>query len=94
MCPLKRKKSARHKLKEVYYYKKDFITLKVLSKEGKTSMTQVAHDILLVYLSYKHGVADGETKELEFKLKVLAEDYKKIRDELKLYKERVGHIYR
>ena len=66
MWPFKRnKKSARENLKQVYYYKEDFITLKILSKEGKTSMTKVAHDILVMYLGYKYGNTAGDIKKLE-----------------------------
>ncbi len=79
-------------MKQVYYYKEDFITLKALSKQDKTSMTRLVHDILQVYLGYKYGTATGDTKVLELQLNVLAADYKKIRDELKLYKDRAGEI--
>ncbi len=86
------KKSARENLKQVYYYKEDFITLKILSKEGKTSMTKVAHDILVMYLGYKYGDATGDIKRLQRDLNLIAEECKKTRDKLKLYKERFGEI--
>ncbi len=93
MWPFKRnKKSARERLKQVYYYKEDFITLKILSKEGKTSMTKVAHDILVMYLGYKYGDATGDIKRLQRDLNLIAEECKKTRDKLKLYKERFGEI--
>ena len=93
MWPFRRKrKSARKDLKQVYYYKEDFITLKAWSKQAKMSMTRLAHDILQVYLGYKYGDLTGENKRLELHLDLLASDYKRIRDELTLYKERFGQI--
>ena len=93
MWPFRRKrKSSRQDLRQVYYYKEDFITLKSLSKAAKTSMTRLAHDILQVYLGYKYGDATGEAKRLELQLDALASDYKRIKDELKLYKKRFGEI--
>ena len=93
MWPFKRnKKSARENLKQVYYYKEDFITLKALSKEGKTSMTRLAHDILVIYLGYKYGDATGDIKKLQRDIDLVADDCRKRRDELKLYKERFGEI--
>lgn len=93
MWPFKRsKKSARENLKQVYYYKEDFITLKSLSKEGKTSMTQVAHDMLVMYLGYKYGNTAGDLKKLQWDLDLVADECRKTRDELKLYKERFGEI--
>ncbi len=56
-------------------------------------MTQVAHDMIMVYLGFHYGTSAAEIEKLETKLSVLAEDYKKKRDELKLYKERFGQIY-
>ena len=93
MWPFKRKRnSARENLKQVYYYKEDFITLKSLSKEGKTSMTRLAHDILVIYLGYKYGDATGDIKRLQRDLDLVADECRKTRDELKLYKERFGEI--
>ena len=93
MWPLKRKRnSARENLKQVYCYQKDFTTLKALSKEVKTSMTQVAHDILVMYLGYKYGDATGDIKRLQRDLDLVADEFRKTRDELKLYKERFGEI--
>ena len=93
MWPFRRKrKSSRGDLRQVYYYKEDFITLKALSKQGKTSMTRLAHDILQVYLGYKYGDAIGDIKGLQRDLKLLIEECSKTRKELKLYKERVGEI--
>ena len=93
MWPFKRKRnSARENLKQVYYYKEDFITLKILSKEGETSMTRVAHDILQVYLGYKYGDATGDIKRLQRDIDLVADDCRKRRDELKLYKERFGSL--
>ena len=93
MWPFKQeKKSARENLKQVYYYKEDFITLKILSKEEKTSMTKVANDILVMYLGYKYGDATGDIKRLQRDLNLISEECKKTRDKLKLYKERFGEI--
>ena len=95
MWPFKRKRnSARENLKQVYYYEKDFTTLKILSKEGKTSMTQVAHDMLVIYLGYKYGDVTGDIKRLQqdLDLDLVADEFRKTRDELKLYKERFGEI--
>jgi len=88
----RKKKSTRGDLKQVYYYKEDLITLKALSKEGKTSMTRLAHDILVIYLGYKYGDATGDIKKLQQDLDLVADDCRKRRDELKLYKERFGEI--
>ena len=88
----RKKKSTRKDLKQVYYYKEDFITLKALSKQGKTSMTRLAHDILQVYLGYKYGDPTGDTKILDRELYLVADECRKTRAELKLYKERVGEI--
>ena len=93
MWPFKRKKqSTRGDLKQVYYYKEDFITLKALSKEGKTSMTRLAHDILVIYLGYKYGDATGDIKRLQRDLDLVADECRKTRDKLKVYKERFGEI--
>jgi len=93
MWPFKRKKkSARENLKQVYYYKEDFITLKALSKEAKTSMTRLAHDILVIYLGYKYGNAISDIKGLQRDIYLITEECKKTRDELKVYKERFGEI--
>ncbi len=79
-------------MKQVYYYKEDFITLKALSMQAKTSMTRLAHDILQVYLGYKYGDATGDIKRLQRDLDLLAGECSKTRKELKLYKERFGEI--
>lgn len=93
MWPFKRKRnSARENLKQVYYYKEDFITLKSLSKEGKMSITRVAHDILVMYLGYKYGDATGDIKRLQRDLDLVADECRKTRDKLKVYKERFGEI--
>lgn len=93
MWPFRRKrKSSRGDLKQVYYYKGDFTTLKILSKQAKTSMTQVAHDMLQVYLGYKYGDATGEIRKLRADIDLLADEFSKTRKELKLYKERFGEI--
>jgi len=93
MWPFKRnKKSARENLKQVYYYKNDFITLKTLSKEAKTSMTRLTHDILVMYLGYKYGDATGDIKRLQRDLDLVTDECRKTRDELKLYKEKFGEI--
>ena len=93
MWPFNQKrKSARKNLKQVYYYQNDFITLKSLSGKEKTSMTKLAHDILVLYLGYKYGNVTGDIKKLQFDLDLVADECKKTRDELKLYKERFGEI--
>ena len=93
MWPFRRKKkSTRENLKQVYYYKKDFTTLKILSKEGETSMTRVAHDILVMYLGYKYGDATGDIKRLQRDIDLVADECRKRREELKIYKERFGEI--
>ena len=80
MWPFKRKrKCARENLKQVYYYEMDFTTLKSLSKEGKTSMTQVAHDILVMYLGYKYGDTTGDIKRLQRERDLVADECKKTR---------------
>jgi len=88
----RKKKSARENLKQVYYYKKDFTTLKILSKEGETSMTRVAHDILVMYPGYKYGDATGDIKTLQRDLDLVTDECRKTREELKIYKERFGEI--
>ena len=88
----RKKKSARENLKQVYYYKEDFITLKSLSKEGRTSMTHIAHDILVMYLGYKYGNVTGDLKKLQRDIDLIADECSKTRKELKLYKERFGEI--
>ena len=93
MWPFRRKrKSSREDLKQVYYYKEDFITLKALSKQAKMSITRLAHDILQVYLGYKYGDATGETRKLQRDVYLIADECKKTREESKLYKERFGEI--
>ena len=93
MWPFRRKrKSSREDLKQVYYYKEDFITLKALSKQDKTSMTRLAHDILQVYLGYKYGDATRDIKGLQRDFNLIADECGKTRAELKLYKERFGEI--
>ena len=55
-------------------------------------MTRLAHDILVIYLGYKYGDATGDIKKLQQDLDLVADDCRKRRDELKLYKERFGEI--
>ena len=93
MWPFRRKrKSSRGDLKQVYYYKEDFITLKALSKQDKTSMTRLAHDILLLYLGYKYGNVTGDIQGMQRDIKLLAGEFSKTGKELKLYEERFGEI--
>jgi hypothetical protein len=49
------------------------MTLKTLSKQQHKSMTQVAHDVLKIYLGYQHGVTNAEIAHLEGQLLLLAE---------------------
>ena len=57
-------------------------------------MTQVAHDMLVIYLGYKYGDVTGDIKRLQqdLDLDLVADEFRKTRDELKLYKERFGEI--
>jgi len=88
----RKKKSTRKDLKQVYFYEKDFNTLKALSKEAKTSMTKMVHDILTTFLGFKYGDAKGEIKRLQYSLDLIANDCKEKREELQLYKEKFGQI--
>ena len=45
------------------------------------------------HLGYKYGTSTLETEKLKFKFKLLAEEYKKVREELDLYKGRFGQIF-
>jgi hypothetical protein len=62
---------------EIYYYPDDCIALKYLSKKQHKSMTRVAHDALIIYRGYQHGVTDGEIAHLEDQLLLMTRGYKK-----------------
>ena len=93
MWPMKRKKkSARKDLKQVYYYETDFITLKILSREQKKSMTQTAHDMMMIYFGYQQGVKEREIFTLRLEKNAALDLIKKLKDELDRYRQRFGKI--
>ena len=93
MWPFQRKKkTARGDLKAVYYYKQDYMVLKTFSKEGKKSMTQVAHDILLIYAGCRYGQYLEKMENLEVKVKFLALMHRRDIERLKIYRDRFGKI--
>ena len=89
----RKKKSARKDLKQVYYYKDDFITLKILSREQKKSMTQMARDMILVYIGYQQGTLQSQIDRLKLERDALIHELKKRIKELDLYKSRFGQLY-
>ena len=93
MWPIKRKKkSARKELKTVYFYPNDYIILKGLSKEKNRSMTQTAHDMMMIYFGYQQGVKESEIRTLTLERAAALDVIKKLKDELDLYKLRFGKI--
>ena len=93
MWPIKRKKkSSRKELKQVYYYIHDYITLKAFSKEQKKSLTQTAHDMLMVYVGYQQGTLMSKIDTLQLERDAVVYELKKIMNELKLYKKQFGKI--
>jgi len=93
MWPIKRKKkSARKDLKQVYYYKDDFVTLKILSREKRKSMTQMARDMILVYIGYQQGTLQSQIDRLELERDALVHELRKRLKELELYKKQFGKI--
>ena len=95
MWPIKRKKkSARKELKTVYFYPNDYIILKGVSKEQKRSMTQTAHDMMMIYFGYQQGVKESQIKMLKLERAAALDVIKKLKDELVLYRQRFGKIDR
>jgi len=93
MWPIKRKKkSARKDLKQVYYYKDDFITLKILSREKKKSMTQMARDMILIYIGYEQGIKQSQIDKLQLERDALIYELKIRMKELGLYRKQFGKI--
>ena len=93
MWPFKRrKKSSRKELKQVYYYTNDYITLRVLSKDQKKSMTRMAGDILNVYVGYKYGSLQGQIEVLTLERNAAAVEMRRLRKQLDLYIELFGKL--
>ena len=93
MWPMKRKeKSARKDLKQVYYYKTDFITLKILSREQNKSMTQMARDMIMVYIGYQQGTLQSKIDMLQLERDAAVDELRKRLKELELYKKQFGKI--
>ena len=93
MWPSKRKKkSARNDLKQVYYYKDDYTTLKILSREKKKSMTQMARDMIMVYIGYEQGIKQSQIDKLQLERDALIYELKIRMKELGLYRKQFGKI--
>ena len=93
MWPIKRKKkSARNDLKQVYYYKDDYTTLKILSREKKKSMTQMARDMIMVYIGYEQGIKQSQIDKLQLERDALLYELKKRMKELGLYRKQFGKL--
>ena len=93
MWPIKRKKkSARKELKTVYFYPNDYIILKGFSKEQNRSMTQTAHDMMMIYFGYQQGVKESEIRTLKLERAAALDLIRKLKDDLDRYKQRFGKI--
>ena len=93
MWPIKwKKKSARKELKQVYYYKHDYITLKIFSREQKKSMTRMASEMLNVYIGCQQGLLQSQIKWLTLERDAAAEEMRRLRKQLDLYIELFGKL--
>jgi len=93
MWPIKRKKkSARKELKTVYFYPNDYIILKGLSKQQNRSLTQTAHDMMMIYFGYEQGVKEREIYALRLEKNAALDLIKNLKEQLDRYRQRFGKI--
>ena len=92
MWPIKRKKkSARKELKTVYFYPNDYIILKG-SKQQNRSLTQTAHDMMMIYFGYEQGVKEREIYALRLEKNAALDLIKNLKEQLDRYRQRFGKI--
>ena len=73
--------------------KGDYIILKGLGKDKKTSMIEMVHILIPTYLGVQYGVKLGDMEMMKLEKAALIEEVKKCRSELQQHKDRFGQLH-